>query len=193
MFSTKSQQTSPKLAPSHWKMPTPPVPNNVPATTPGLPVTPERRLAHELGSESITVYSPSDGPIQPVTAAHIAPLRGMASQRYAPQVNNMGSPFKSPANPDGRQAGRVSMSSRISSPSDDNGYEPEVLTPARYEGAGWTPPTKRVRRVSSEPVSRPNTTFTEMLQEVGFPDPIQNQGTPAVPKIPNAYGGRTRS
>ncbi|KAI1613959.1 hypothetical protein EDD37DRAFT_651756 [Exophiala viscosa] len=194
MFSTNSQITSP--AESHWKMPTPPVPNNIPAAH--LPVTPERRLAHELSSESIRVYSPPSGTgvVMPVPS-HIAPLRGMAAQRF--QATNMGSPFQSPpptSNPADtsnsilptKKERGVSTYSGVSSLSENDEQQAQTLTPARYEPTGWTPP-KRVRPEGTEEQSRPTTTFTEMLHEAGFPDPIrEDHGTPAVPKIPNGYG-----
>lgn len=195
MFSMKSQN-SPDLATNHWKMPTPPVPNNIPTANPVFPVTPERRLAHESSSESIRVYSPpsGNGAVQPINPAHIAPLRGMATQRYQPP-NHMGSPFQSPPNnnatTDKMSSNPTAMravSGASPSPTDP---EPETLTPARYEGAGWTP-IKRVRPEGAAEGSRPNTTFTEMLHEAGFPDPMQDQGTPAVPKVPSGYGGRNR-
>ncbi|KAK4947802.1 hypothetical protein LTR10_013310 [Elasticomyces elasticus] len=196
MFSTKSQITSP--AESHWKMPTPPVPNNIPAAH--QPVTPERRLAHELSSESIRVYSPPSGTgvVMPVPS-HIAPLRGMAAQRY--QANHMGSPFQSPPPltqtadtsssvlPTTKERGVIAYSG-VSSMSDTNVHHQVTLTPARYEPSGWTP-TKRVRPEGAGEQSRPTTTFTEMLHDAGFPDPVrEDQGTPAVPKIPNGYGRR---
>jgi hypothetical protein len=201
MYSTKSQVITPDAdTSSHWKMPTPPVSNNVPAVTPHVPVTPERRLAHELSSESIRVYSPPSGTgvVMPVPP-HIAPLRGMAAQRYqAP--NYMGSPFQSPPPSKDQSTDHsssvptkergVSTFSGVSSLSGSN-EPPVTLTPARYEApaSGWTP-TERVRPERGGDISRPTTTFTEMLHEAGFPDPIQDPGTPAVPKIPNAYSRR---
>ncbi len=224
IFSTRSQVPGgggPSTSASHWKMPTPPVPNNIPTTgtTPGAaqPVTPERRLAHELSSESIRVFSPPSGTgvmVQPVPA-HIAPLRGMSAQRYNYNARNpgaadsMGSPFQSPpkgtsfstdnahsdayANAQTNARG-VSTYSAVSSLAEHE-HEPETLTPARYEPTGWTPTvTKRVRpEGAGELESRPTTTFTEMLHEAGFPDPMNEYGTPAVPKIPDTYGNGSGS
>lgn len=196
MFSTRSQ-ISPKHIESHWKMPTPPVPNNIPAVPVGGLVTPERRLAHEPSLESIRVYSPSNnGTVQPPVPAAIAPLRGMAAQRYPP-TNNMGSPFKTPPNnnyastTEGSRANErgVSTISGISELSGHNDHE--ILSPARYGGDAFTP-TRRQRPEGQNAVSRPTTTFTEMLHEAGFPDPIQDHGAPAVPKIPNGYSARNR-
>ncbi|KAK7903595.1 hypothetical protein LTR67_001615 [Exophiala xenobiotica] len=218
IFSTKSQIPSGSTSASHWKMPTPPVPNNIPASTTGAaqPVTPERRLAHELSSENIRVFSPPSGTgvmMQPVPA-HIAPLRGMSAQRYNHNGNatnpggadSMGSPFQSPpkgtsfstdhahSNAEGLAQTNARGMSTYSAVSSLGGHEydhqPETLTPARYEPAGWTPTvTKRVRPEGvGELESRPTTTFTEMLHEAGFPDPMNEYGTPAVPKIPDTYG-----
>ena len=76
----------------------------------------------------------------------------------------------------------MSVYSGVSSLSDNNVHHAVTLTPARYEPSGWTP-TKRGEQ------SRPTTTFTEMLHDAGFPDPIrEDQGAPAVPKIPSGYG-----
>ncbi|KAL2405920.1 hypothetical protein ABEF95_001244 [Exophiala dermatitidis] len=203
MFSTKSQQISPKYTESHWKMPTPPVPNNVPAAPVGVPVTPERSLAHEASSESIRVYSPpnNNGTVQPPVPAAIAPLRGMAAQRFPfTKTTNMGSPFKSP--PNSGDAARyaadrdnnvrgMSVISGISELSTHNDRDHEILSPARYGGDGYTS-TKRVRPDAQELVSRPTTTFTDMLHEAGFPDPVYDGGTPAVPKIPDGYSSKNR-
>lgn len=86
----------------------------------------------------------------------------------------------------------MSTLSGVSSLSGSN-EPPVTLTPARYEApasGGWTP-TERVRpERGGGDVSRPTTTFTEMLHEAGFPDPIRDPGTPAVPKIPNTYSRR---
>ncbi|KIW42365.1 uncharacterized protein PV06_05924 [Exophiala oligosperma] len=210
IFSTKSQVLSGNST-SHWKMPTPPVPNNVPnATCVPAPVTPDRTLRHELSSESIHVFSPqgNEGVPQPIPA-HIAPLRGMSAQRYNPNASNtsMGSPFQSPPKADNMYSDQMARSnidtqsrglstySAVSSLHDrDGGHEPETLPPARYEPTvspgHWSPSvTKRVRiDGAAELESRPTTTFTEMLHEAGFPDPLNGHGTPAVPKIPKIYG-----
>ena len=96
MFSNKSSRNSMQTAP-HWKMPTPPADATFQGAAAGYPVTPERRLPHESDSESIKVYSPPSAAVQQPYPAHIAPLRGMATQRH-PYVNNnnMGSPFQTP-------------------------------------------------------------------------------------------------
>ncbi|KIW98895.1 uncharacterized protein Z519_00558 [Cladophialophora bantiana CBS 173.52] len=200
MFSTKSNRNSQQAAPSHWKMPTPPVPNNIPTVPAGLPVTPDRRLAHESSTESIKVYTPPSGTVQhhPNPAA-IAPLRGMAAQRLPlANKNNMGSPFQSPPNNNAngsatvnrmssnlRNERDVSLFSGVSEFSAEN--DGPTLTPARYNG-GFNP-TQRMRSESRDEISRPNTTFTEMLHEAGFPDPVQSedQHNPAVPRIPDGY------
>ncbi|EXJ81468.1 hypothetical protein A1O3_07760 [Capronia epimyces CBS 606.96] len=193
MFSTRSQ-ISPRYTENHWKMPTPPVPNNVPTVPAGLPVTPERRLGHESSLESIRVYSPPTGTVQPPVPAAIAPLRGMAAQRYPP-MNNMGSPFKTPPNNNTMMNGNRSNErgvSTISGVSELSGHnDHEILSPARYGGDDFTP-VKRMRPEGQGVVSRPTTTFTEMLHEAGFPDPVEEQGTPAVPRIPDGYGVRKR-
>ncbi|ETI29112.1 hypothetical protein G647_01565 [Cladophialophora carrionii CBS 160.54] len=190
MFSTQGNRNSEQYV-NNWKMPTPPVPNNVPVAPVGVPVTPERRLPLDSDTESIKVYSPPSATMRPPNAAHIAPLRGMATQRLPFQNNsnnNMGSPFQTPPNNNtSTNPNRMSATLRdergvsvFSEGSAEN--DGPTLTPARYDG-GFNP-TKRTE------VSRPNTTFTEMLHEAGFPDPMN--GTPAVPKIPEGYTGKSR-
>ncbi len=101
----------------------------------------------------------------------------------------MGSPFQTPptSNPSTntnrlsatlRNERGVSVFSAVSELSPVK--EGPTLTPARYEG-GFSP-AKRTE------ASRPTTTFTEMLHEAGFPDPMSQQGTPAVQRIPKDYG-----
>jgi hypothetical protein len=192
MFSTKSPP-SPKFATSHWKMPTPPVPNNIPPGLSGIPVTPERRLPQDSDTESIRVYSPPNGAAQPSVPPNIAPLRGMAAQRYPAGNNNMGSPFQTPPNTNpvanrvssvrGNERG-VSTYSSVSALS-SRSRDGEVLSPARYEGGGYT---QNLPGPASREPGRPNTTFTEMLHEAGFPDPYRVEDTPAVPKLPKGYG-----
>jgi hypothetical protein len=196
MFSAKSTRNSEQYA-NNWKMPTPPVQNNTPAAPIGMPVTPERRLPHDSDTESIKIYSPPSAFVQQPYPAHIAPLRGMATQRTPftnpNTTNNMGSPFQTPpsannasTNPDRmsatvRNERGANVFSAVSELSAGDHYEePAILTPARYDGGGYKP-TKRLD------ASRPTTTFTEMLHEAGFPDPMND--TPAVPKIPEGYGG----
>ena len=198
MFSAKSGHSSEQYA-NNWKMPTPPVQNNIPVVPAGVPVTPDRRQAHDSDSESIKIYSPPSAAVQQPYPAHIMPLRGMATQRTPftnpNSNNNMGSPFQTPPNTNGPSTNTDRMSatlrndrgvgvfSAVSEMSPDH-HEEALLTPARYEG-GFNP-TKRLE------TSRPNTTFTEMLHEVGFPDPMNNN-TPKVPKIPKGYtSGRNR-
>lgn len=187
MFSTT--QPSPGLAPKNWKMPTPPVQNNIPAASGGLPVTPERRFPNQSQTENTRRYSPPNGAVQNPNPAAIAPLRGMAAPRFQ-KTNNMGSPFQTPPNNNVSQNDQddrgVSTFSGVSELSAEN--EAVTLTPARYNGGNYGP-TSRVRSGEREEVSRPNTTFTEMLHEAGFPDPLPERSTPAVPKIPNGYGG----
>jgi hypothetical protein len=113
----------------------------------------------------------------------------MATPRLPFQNNNMGSPFQTPPNNNTstnpnrmsatlRNERGVSVFSEVSAETDG-----PTLTPARYDG-GFNP-TKRAE------VSRPNTTFTEMLHEAGFPDPMSD--TPAVPKIPEGYASTGKS
>ncbi|KAK5215174.1 hypothetical protein LTR96_011718 [Exophiala xenobiotica] len=148
---------------SQWKMPTPPVSNNNPATTTGAapPLTPESRLAHELTSDNLRVFSLPRGTgvmVQPLPA-HIAPLKGLVAQWYnynnatdRGAADSMGSPFQLPLqgtsfSADNARSGAeglaqtnargVSTYSIISSLGGyDHEHEPELLTPARYEPTG---------------------------------------------------------
>jgi hypothetical protein len=154
-------------------------------------VTPERRLPQESDTESIKIYSPPGGAARPPVPPNIAPLRGMAGQRYPAGNQNMGSPFQTPPNNNtlanrsssirGKERG-VSTYSSVSALS-SRSRDDEVLSPARYEGGYNRNGPESIR---GDP-SRPNTTFTEMLHDAGIPDPYR-EDTPAVPKIPNGYG-----
>lgn len=215
MFSSASGQSPTVGTRENWKMPTPPVVNNIPPTTQGIPVTPDRRVPRGSDTESIRLYTPPSVPNaqpgMPAYPANIAPLRGMNAQRYmdqgssskAPNHNAMGSPFETP--PNTKSAANHKYSSfRASQPDHTPNqrtvsaaystvsslHDHEVLTPARYDGAGsnYHTVTNRMRSTSAGEKSRPNTGFTEMLHKVGFPDTYGN--TPDVPKIPNGYDVR---
>lgn len=162
-FSNKS----PRLASNDsWKMPTPPVPNNVPREMAGglVPVTPERQVRDEMSRQSstasITVYSPP-------TTSQVAPVRGMASQRIDSAI---GSPFKTPPNRNDNTYHDAATTTPQHTP-----YA-EVLTPARYgESQRRTSPNEKRTE------TRPNTTFTMVMQEAGMePAPLR----PAMPPIP---------
>jgi len=196
-------------------MPTPPVVNNIPPVPSGVPVTPDRRIPRESGTETINVYSPPSGPdsrpAMPAYPPNIAPLRGMNAQRYmghgsssnTQNNNTMGSPFETPPNTK-LAANNKHSSFRVSNPHQATNertvstysavsslHDHEVLTPARYDGGGGGTDytvTKRMRSTSAGEKSRPTTGFTEMLHEAGFPDVYQV--TPDVPKIPNGYSSR---
>ncbi|KAK5045389.1 hypothetical protein LTR84_009253 [Exophiala bonariae] len=218
MFSMASGQSPTTGTRENWKMPTPPVVNNIPPTTRGIPVpvTPDRRVPRSPDTESIKIYTPPSGPnIQPAMPAYppnIAPLRGMNAQRYmdhggssskGPNQNNiMGSPFETPPHTKSaannkhssfrashHHANERTMSGAYSTVS--SLHDHEVLTPARYDGTGggeYTTITNRNRSASAGDKSRPTTGFTEMLHEAGFPDTYGQ--APDVPKIPNGYESR---
>jgi hypothetical protein len=154
----------------NWKMPTPPAPNNIPMEPVGklVPVTPQRQtrgdrhVTKEPSTESIRVYSPAALSRAEVP---IIPVRGMKPQNKELMRTAIGSPFKTPptnkyTNPDG------SISERG-----------EMLTPARYDDG------KRREKGDERDMSRPVTTFTDMLSEINFPDPGRDQ-TPTVPTVP---------
>ena len=167
----------------NWKMPTPPVPNNVPLQPLGttVPVTPERRigalnhenLAHQPSRETIQVYSPDGMPASPrgARSGPVPPIRGMSSQWKANAAKL--SPFKTPPYNTVHQATTITP--------DQGG----VLTPARY-GDGDSDICPRTREDPSD-ISRPTTTFTDMLHGIGFPDP---KGRPDVPEVPKALNTR---
>lgn len=208
MFSNRSGQSPTIGTREDWKMPTPPVVNNIPPVPRGVPVTPDRRVPRDSATESIKVYTPPSGPnIQPGMPAYppnIAPLRGMNAQRYMDQgrssnthnSNAMGSPFETPpytksaANRKHSQSHHNANERTVSTYSAVSSlHDHEVLTPARYDGGGGDyTVTKGMRSESAGDKSRPTTGFTEMLHEVGFPDTYGS--TPEVPKIPNSYSAR---
>ena len=163
-FSTKS----PRLASNDsWKMPTPPVPNNIPHEMVGglIPVTPEMQIRKEMprqpSTESITVYSPP-------SSNQVAPVRGMASQRADSAI---GSPFKTPPN-------RENTYHEAATTTPEQTPYTEVLTPARYGES-----QKRTTPSGNRNETRPNTTFTMVMQEAGMPDPLRG-AMPAMPPIP---------
>lgn len=163
-FSNKSPRL---ISNDSWKMPTPPVPNNVPREMAGglMPVTPERQVREEMprqsSTESITVYSPP-------STSQVAPVRGMASQRTE---SGIGSPFKTPPN-----RNDAYHDSTMTTPQ-QTPYA-EVLTPARYGES-----QKRSSPSEKRTETRPNTTFTMVMQEAGMPDPLR-VAMPAMPPIP---------
>jgi hypothetical protein len=167
-FSNKS----PRLASNDsWKMPTPPVPNNVPREMAGgvIPVTPERQVRDEISRQSstasITVYSP------PMTN-QVAPVRGMASQRIDSAI---GSPFKTPPN-------RNDTYHDAATDTPQHTRYAEVLTPARYGES-----QKRTSPNEKRTETRPNTTFTMVMQEAGM-EPAPLRTMPAMPPIPKGLG-----
>jgi hypothetical protein len=163
-FSSKS----PRLASNDsWKMPTPPVPNNVPREMAGglVPVTPERQVREDMSRQSstasITVYSPP-------STSQVAPVRGMASQRIDSEI---GSPFKTPPN-------RTDTYHDAATATPQHTPYAEVLTPARYGES-----QKRTSPNEKRTETRPNTTFTMVMQEAGL-EPAPLQTMPAMPPIP---------
>lgn len=196
-------------------MPTPPAQNNIHnnmATNTAYPVTPERRLPRESTAETIKIYSP---PTVPAMPPNIAPLRGMNASRFANDRDNfhdrneqghpMGSPFQTPpglqSNPanddrsiypdDDRVTGQRTLSSYsdVSSLHDLTnaaGGASETLAAARYNGGSDTAGSNAPHNYNSTLKSRPTTTFTEMLHDVGFPDPYKMDEP--VPQVPSRYG-----
>ena len=163
----------------NWKMPTPPVPDNVPLEPLGtrVPITPERpanKAAHnhravtkEQSMESIKVYSPPSM-LRPLSKAY---MQGTGVPPIVATRTPKMSPLKTPEKDNLRHNAA------------DNGDADDgtMLTPARYEGdAKW--------RKHKEDPSRPNTTFTDMLHGIGFPDP--GPPMPAMPKALNTKKGK---
>jgi hypothetical protein len=186
-FSSKSSPTflggeSPNTQ-NHWKMPTPPVPDNVPLEPLGatVPVTPERQsrkgrshriVVKQPSMESIKVYSPPSMIATPQNKpTPVKPIRGMASQwRGEESVGDKLSPFRSPDKDEFRPE----------HPATTANHRADILSPARYN-AEDNRGRFREEVGDSSNASRPTTTFTDMLGSIGFPDPGP---TPAMPEVP---------
>ena len=186
-FSSKSSPTflggeSPNTQ-NHWKMPTPPVPDNVPLEPLGatMPVTPERQMrkgrsqrivVKEPSMESIKVYSPPNMMATPQNKpTPVKPIRGMASQwRGNESVDENLSPFQSPDKDEFRPE----------HPATTANHRADILSPARYN-AEDNRGRLREELSDSSNASRPTTTFTDMLGAIGFPDPGP---TPPMPEVP---------
>jgi hypothetical protein len=175
---------------NHWKMPTPPVPNNVPLEPLGatVPVTPERQMGRgrsqraavkEPSMESIKVYSPASMLGDPQDrATPVKPIRSMVSQwRGNDHVNEKTSPFRTPDNGDFTSAHQATTTQ----------HNTDILSPATYKAEG---DRGRFQEDVSEMrnASRPTTTFTDMLGAIGFPDP----GPPPMPDMPRGLDVRKK-
>ncbi|KIV94233.1 hypothetical protein PV10_02020 [Exophiala mesophila] len=216
IFSSRDSQLPTQNDPTqdNWKMPTPPTQNNIHNTAPtssAYPVTPERRLPRESTAETIKIYSP---PTVPAVPPNIAPLRGMNASRFANDRDNfnerseqgqpMGSPFQTPpglqSNPanddrsiypdDDRVTGQRALSSysdvsSLHDLSNPGAGGPETLAAARYNGDNVSSSSNAPQNFNTLK-SRPTTTFTEMLHDVGFPDPYKIDEP--VPPVPSRYG-----
>lgn len=178
---------------THWKMPTPPVPNNVPLEPLGatVPVTPERQIrpgrsqktaVKEPSMESIKVYSPASMIGSPHgKPATVKPIRSMASQwRGHEFADDQMSPFHTP---DKAEFASVHQATTLHSNVD-------VLSPARYNAAGHAgrPRDDVIDVIDVSNPSRPTTTFTDMLGAIGFPDP----GPPPMPDMPRGLEVRKK-
>jgi hypothetical protein len=186
-FSSKSSPTflggeSPSSQ-NHWKMPTPPVPDNVPLEPLGatVPVTPERQIrkgrsqriaVKEPSMESIRVYSPANIIGTPQNKpTPVKPIRNMTPQwRGNENVDERLSPFRSPDKDEFRSE----------HPATTTNPRADILRPARYN-AEDSRGRSREEVSDFNNASRPTTTFTDMLGAIGFPDPGP---TPAMPEVP---------
>jgi hypothetical protein len=169
---------------THWKMPTPPVPDNVPLEPLGaaVPVTPERQITRgrsqktavkEPSMESIKVYSPASMLGSPQDKpTPVKPIRNMASQwRGNDNVDDKLSPFRTPDKEEFISAHLATTSH----------HSTDMLSPARYKAEGNRGRLREDVSDSSN-ASRPTTTFTDMLGAIGFPDPGPRPAMPEVPR-----------
>ena len=187
-FSSKSSPTflggeSPS-GQNYWKMPTPPVPDNVPLQPLGatVPVTPERQIRRGRSQktafkapsmESIKVYSPASMMIGSTQdkPMPVQPIRNMTSQwRGNNNVNDKLSPFRTPDKDEFPSAHMATTTK----------HNADILSPARYNAESNRGRLREdVSDVSTS--TRPTTTFTDMLGAIGFPDPGP---APAMPDMP---------
>jgi hypothetical protein len=186
-FSSKSSPTflggeSPN-AQNHWKMPTPPAPDNVPLEPLGapVPVTPERQTGRgrsqrtavkEPSMESIKIYSPANIIGSPQSKpTSVKPIRSMASQwRGNDAAENKLSPFRTP---DKEQFTSAHLATTAN-------HSTDMLSSARYNAEDDRGRFREEMSDVSNP-SRPTTTFTDMLGAIGFPDPGP---APVMPEMP---------
>ena len=102
-FGDSNEKVSPLNPISHWKMPTPPEPNNIPLTNLGktVPVTPPSQirpsaasLAREPSTESIKIYSPPSM-VRPPSNSGFSPSSQHQSQHgFKSSIMEKLSPFK---------------------------------------------------------------------------------------------------
>lgn len=152
-----------------------------PANNMAYPATPVRNnrytVTDDPTGEIIRIYSP---PRVEKPPAAVAPLRGMNTQRRS-RDSGWGEyePKEDGTRPDAR-APYPNMGD------DRSFYAPshyETLTPATYRGG-------ESQRKPKQPTGggqreRPETTFTDMLRAINFPDPVKN--APSIPAIPKEY------
>lgn len=187
----EEQKGTPGLPFDNWKELTPPRENNIPPPVPDryipagpsaqqprqrmeYPRTPERQVYREAEddtTEVIRIYSPvsMDRPIPAVP-----PLRGMKTKRRS-RDSGIGSPFVTPQRP-GQDTS--SIAGDITPIEETH----QTLSPTRYDNK---PAHTRLAPEQKGVGSRPETTFTDMLREIDFPDPMKD--TPQVPRIPKQY------
>jgi hypothetical protein len=195
-FSSKSSPTflggeSPNTQ-NHWKMPTPPVPDNVPLEPLGatVPVTPEKQIrkgrsqriaVKEPSMESIKVYSPPSMIGTPQSKpTPVRPIRNMTSQwRGNESMDKKLSPFRTPDKDEFHPE----------HPATTTNHRADILSPARYNAEDNR---GRLREEVSDfsNASRPTTTFTDMLGAIGFPDPGPAPAMPEVPRALNMKKGK---
>lgn len=195
IFSTKEDDYRADSNP--WKMPTPPVPNNIPKPR-EPPVTPTPagpNRDHVPSLQTINIYTPPELVQHPSAAVSPLKTKKVNQQQHDPRF---GSPFTSPARADkvptydnpvcaetpieleARPASSVYNQSlrRASSQFDlqtrraSSHYEypvGETLTPQRYEGDA----------------NKRDTSFTALMEHCNIPD--SGDPYPTVPTIPEQY------
>ena len=168
VFSTRGGRQTQDSNPWNVKMPTPPVPNNVPDQIQGIPVTPVHQQFRKPSVETIQVFSPPSLVEHP--SAAVRPLRRMSGQKRFSQSAALGHPFETPTKP----------AQGVQFQNDRN--DGEVLTPQRYAAESRY-------SLDSRYEDKRDTTFTTMMRHAGMPD-SGNQFP--VPKIPAQYDSKNR-
>ena len=203
IFSTRDGENRADSNP--WKMPTPPVPNNIPVAPPQPPVTPtpagaNRERDHVPSLQSIKIYTPPD--LVQYPSAAVSPLR---TKKLNPEQHDprFASPFTSPPRVDNaptydnpvRAEEPIELEARPASSvynqslrrtSSQFDLQASRRASSQYEypiGETLTP-----HRYQGDPSKR-DTSFTALMEHCNIPD----AGDPyPVPKIPEQYKGKKR-
>lgn len=192
---------------NHWKMPTPPVPNNIPLTTLGktVPVTPPSQirpsaasLAREPSTESIKVYSPPSM-VRPPSKSGFSPPTPQPQHVLKLSIMEKLSPFRGTE----LKAKNAALSTPPMNHNNNNKNTPRAggaLDPAPSSHGASTPPqTSSLVHPANRTPENDNKNNT-ILPPMQTPDPnpsntttrYNNNNTPARPPPPTSSYDQSR-